>query len=404
MYNYVMSLFKFDILGKGKKNFIDNFTSILNNGTYKDLELLLQNKKICIIVVENDLFFKNIELIISKAQDSDNILNSVRSILAVNKEYILNNKEKLLKFYNNEKFYSEYLDLLKRNGVNVLDIIDYLYENNLDAPYNYLVSISIKEKNGVNFILKKFDYFLNKNRHLLELRDIVKGTILESSVDDKIDSSKEIVIEEMASKTGLTIEIMKKEGMLDNLVELIDSIVEKEGMYYHDLRKIGLGRNSLVYSIGSKVIKLGLKKKNYALKSNKRFLNVIYKADFLSGIDGRFLIHIEVTNLVDTESATMEMLYQIYKELRTLGYVWTDCRLDNIGKLLSDNNDTESEGVFLKRGDMVILDGDYIYTLDEFANLGKDRNSELSNIYNYNLLKSLEDRYQLETLSGKRIM
>lgn len=404
MYNYVMSLFKFDILGKGKKIFIDNFTSILNNGTYKDLELLLQNKKICTIIIENDLFFKNIELIVSKKEDSDNILNSVRSILNINKEYILNNKEKLLKYYNSEKFYSEYLDLLKKNGVNVLNIIDYLYENNIDAPYNYLVLISIKEKNGINFISKKLDYFLNKNRHLLELKDIVKGTILEDIVNGKIDSSKEIVVEEMVSKARLTVDIMKKEGMLDNLVGLIDSLVTKEGMHYHDLRKIGSGRKSLVYSVGSKVIKLGLEKKSYALKSNKRFLSIIYKADFLSGIDGRFLVHIEITNLVDTKSANMEILYQIYKELRVLGYVWIDCRLDNIGKLLSDNNDTESEGDFLKRGDMVILDGDYIYTLDEFANLGKDKTSELSNIYNYNLLKSLEDRYQLETLSDKRIM
>lgn len=404
MYNYVMSLFKFDILGKGKKIFIDNFTSILNNGTYKDLELLLQNKKICTIIIENDLFFKNIELIVSKKEDSDNILNSVRSILNINKEYILNNKEKLLKYYNSEKFYSEYLDLLKKNGVNVLNIIDYLYENNIDAPYNYLVLISIKEKNGINFISKKLDYFLNKNRHLLELKDIVKGTILEDIVNGKIDSSKEIVVEEMVSKARLTVDIMKKEGMLDNLVGLIDSLVTKEGMHYHDLRKIGSGRKSLVYSVGSKVIKLGLEKKSYALKSNKRFLNIIYKADFLSGIDGRFLIHIEITNLVDTKSANMEILYQIYKELRVLGYVWIDCRLDNIGKLLSDNNGTENQGNFLKKGDMVILDGDYIYTLDEFANLDKDKTSELSNIYNYNLLQSLEDRYQLETLSDKRIM
>lgn len=404
MYNYVMSLFKFDILGKGKKNFIDNFTSILNNGTYKDLELLLQNKKICTIIIENDLFFKNIELIVSKKEDSDNILNSVRSILNINKEYILNNKEKLLKYYNSEKFYSEYLDLLKKNGVNILNIIDYLYENNIDAPYNYLVLISIKDKNGINFISKKLDYFLNKNRHLLELKDIVKGTVLEDSVNGKIDSSKEIVVEEMVSKARLTVDIMKKEGMLDNLVGLIDSLVAKEGMHYHDLRKIGLGRKSLVYSVGSKVIKLGLEKKSYALKSNKRFLNIIYKADILSGIDGRFLIHIEITNLVDTKSANMEILYQIYKELRVLGYVWIDCRLDNIGKLLSDNNGTENQGNFLKKGDMVILDGDYIYTLDEFANLDKDKTNELSNIYNYNLLKSLEDRYQLETLSDKRIM
>ena len=79
-----------------------------------------------------------------------------------------------------------------------------------------------------------------------------------------------------------------------------------------------------------------------------------------------------------------EKLYALYKELRDDGIVWTDARFANVGKLLKENTPMLSgknmevapnsvgfdrklskEENFLKIGDWVIIDTDFLYKKEE---------------------------------------
>ena len=76
------------------------------------------------------------------------------------------------------------------------------------------------------------------------------------------------------------------------------------------------------------------------------------------------------------------ILYKIYKELRDDGIVWTDIDWENIGVLLEDNVTTlngkqfevddgsvgfvsKKGGDSLKKGEVAIIDTDYIYRADD---------------------------------------
>ena len=203
------------------------------------------------------------------------------------------------------------------------------------------------------------------------------------------------------NKTKLTIEDLKKENLLEELIKLIDSILKYENKNYSDIRKIGYGSFSDVYQVGNKVVKFGKERKKFSIDRNKLFLQPIYRANIKSGIDKKQLMCIEVTEVVDTNNVNTENLYQVYKKLREEGYVWVDCRLDNIGRLLKYNKiyfdkKENEEPEYLEKGDIVILDNDFIYTEEEFRNLDKFNHEKLNNKYNYDLIKNFESRYQQE--------
>ena len=109
----------------------------------------------------------------------------------------------------------------------------------------------------------------------------------------------------------------------------------------------------------------------------------MYRDEILDKDDKDFLFCIEITEFVDTKNITKEDVYFIYKELRGCGFVWTDCKEDNIGRLLKDNKvyfkgidkvDKNATGYIndnieiLKKGDLVIIDNDYIYNEEDFFN------------------------------------
>ena len=45
MYEYIKSLLKLDVFNKGRNTLIQNFTNILQNGTYYDFKLICKDEK-----------------------------------------------------------------------------------------------------------------------------------------------------------------------------------------------------------------------------------------------------------------------------------------------------------------------------------------------------------------------
>ena len=95
-----------------------------------------------------------------------------------------------------------------------------------------------------------------------------------------------------------------------------------------------------------------------------------------------------------TEAEIDEELYRIYKELRDDGILWIDCKKENVGRLLKENktnycdirgNELRPEdkaiGFYgkktnrvLSKGELVIIDTDYLITREDEKNWYKWNN------------------------------
>lgn len=401
MYEYIKSLLKLDVFNKGRNTLIQNFTNILQNGTYSDFKLICRDEKVAKIMIENDLFWTNIQLIVNKAKDQEGFIDCIRNLSKINKNYILNQKEKIFDYY--PEITLEYIKFLNECNADLISVVKYLIENNIIVDYNLVLEYLLTLPIGKSIVMNNLDYFIMSNRRLLKLKSILTKNDINSNIDEVINNNENYIIEEVIyDKTGLLTDDLQKENLLDELKKIFKYIFEVENASYNNIEKIGSGNFSDVYKIGTKILKIAKEKDSISVPNNKLFLPHIFSANIKSGIDNRQLINIEVTDIVDTKNVNSENLYQIYKQLRELGYMWGDCRLTNIGRLLKDTKVTtfDSDGnkiiETMKKGEIVILDKDYVYTEEQFRNLDKRSHEKLNKIYNYNLLKSFEERYQNE--------
>lgn len=110
-----------------------------------------------------------------------------------------------------------------------------------------------------------------------------------------------------------------------------------------DIKPIGKGMYSQAIQIGDYVLKVGINRHNEMIKNNRRILQPIIRRYLLSEEKNNKL-YIEVQNAVDnswyenmTEHQITEILYEIYKDFRRTGQVWTDIKKENVGRLLKTN-------------------------------------------------------------------
>ena len=175
--------------------------------------------------------------------------------------------------------------------------------------------------------------------------------------------------------------------------------MKNENVKFSDITYNG-GGFSRILLIGDKVIKLG-DRVTKSFSNNPYIIAPLLRQEFAINNEKCFA---EVTERVDTSiKPSKEELYQLYKNLRNLGLKWTDIKEANVGRLKKRNiihwkenlNPTEEvlglgtkKGkVILEKGELVILDADFIY--DE-----NDPNINYTN--NKPLHDEFEERYQTE--------
>lgn len=177
----------------------------------------------------------------------------------------------------------------------------------------------------------------------------------------------------------------EKEECKTALDIVLREVLDETNKDYTDIEFVGEGSYSTVYRIGNKVIKFGDEILKYQIPNHRRFLQPIARANYTLE-DKSVMAYFEVTSYADTffseKEQDDEKLYQIYKELRDSGIVWIDAKWENVGKLLDDNVtkwrgqvidvapnsvgfSKSYEGEPLKRGDMVIIDLDYLFREDD---------------------------------------
>lgn len=167
---------------------------------------------------------------------------------------------------------------------------------------------------------------------------------------------------------------------------MVEELLESEKVRLVDIDYCDSGSSSYVFQIGDKVLKIGSLRNTYKIPNHPRILQPLTRIELLQddGENTPFAC-IEIMERVDSVNPgdfLEEEMYKIYKELRDAGIIWTDPRLANLGRLRKDNInilngeelDVEPKSVgfingknkrVLKKGDIVILDTDYIYMQDD---------------------------------------
>ncbi len=182
-------------------------------------------------------------------------------------------------------------------------------------------------------------------------------------------------------------------------------VIRNEGAELADVKYLSRGAYSKVFQVGSKIIKFGNTPLTYHIPKNcKRFIQPLMR---YVGEDEKKGPYIEITEECDThfefpnQQEEEEALYQVYRDIREEGMVWTDVGRRNVGMLKKDNS-PHFEGIdhvdkaflgfrdgadveVLGPGELVVLDLDYIFDENDPAMKGQTP-----------LAKAFEERYQKE--------
>lgn len=133
----------------------------------------------------------------------------------------------------------------------------------------------------------------------------------------------------------------KQKDVEDLLFLFLKDLLEKEGKTPSQIETKESGAYLSVWQIGTKMLKLGRAREKYHIPgSSRRFLLPLVRHNLdMYEIDGtRFPAHLEIVEAVDVHSTiTAEELYEVYRELREDGMIWTDAKSANVGRLLRDN-------------------------------------------------------------------
>ena len=170
--------------------------------------------------------------------------------------------------------------------------------------------------------------------------------------------------------------------IIDILKMVFKEVSENENVKFSDIKRIGRGGYTDVYQVGEKVIKVGRGRGQERFPNNPYIITPLLRKDFGFYSGKRYEnAYIEVTERADIltdEEVSEEELYMLYSRMREIGLEWMDIEARNVGLLRRDNRIYWNEeinpsdevlglapkvgaGVHLKKGDLVIIDADFIF-------------------------------------------
>lgn len=179
------------------------------------------------------------------------------------------------------------------------------------------------------------------------------------------------------------------------LSTIISELCEQANIKPTDIILAGEGKYSMALKIGNYILKIGEQRKADRIINDKRIIRpLIRQQTNPTSIDEKKddipNLFIEVQQMVEakwyeglSEEQIEEELYKIYAELRDRNILWTDCKKENVGRLLAPNDGkfsingqelkSENEAIqaygqetdeILQPGELVIIDTDFIFSKD----------------------------------------
>ena len=241
------------------------------------------------------------------------------------------------------------------------------------------VNFELKGDNK-NFIYENILYFAKSSEALYSLKNSVSDNDKAlNEINKYIDDHKEQTMESIMYEVKHTASI--NNDTLKDVIELvIEDVMKNENANFSDIT-FGSGAFSAVLKIKDKVVKIGTKRQSSTFPNNPYIVKPLLRKTLEDNDEQCF---IEVTERVDTsENVSDEDLYQLYKNMRDIDLVWTDIASRNVGRLLKDNvinwrsnlepsdkvlelDSSRGQDIVLKKGDLVLLDADFIYDAKNF--------------------------------------
>ena len=206
---------------------------------------------------------------------------------------------------------------------------------------------------------------------------------------NKIENEKNVekFILDLYKKSN-TKSLLKKEDKqkLNTIMEVVNIIIQDicKNEHVNKIEYLSTGKYSTVLCVGDKVVKIGKDRATLKFPNNPYINAPLLRKEFKINEDLSFFI--EVNEKVDTKTdISTEELYDLYKKLRDIHLIWTDVSNKNVGRLLKDNKVSWREDLpltdevlgldkyrgveQLKKGDIVILDNDFIFDEDTLEDI-----------------------------------
>ena len=283
------------------------------------------------------------------------------------------------------------------------NLLEQLLSNNININYSKFLPYN----DTITFIKNNIDIIYTHGGNIIDIKrlmELKREDKFVSKINAYIDNNPYIMVNSI-------IDILKTKILNNKKINfnkyrsfiflLLDEISKNESTSISSTEFIGTGGYSAVFAIKTKVIKIGIERKTPHFPNNPYILKPLLRKTIT--IDN-IPIFFEVIEKVDTNinDITKEEIYKLYKNIRDIGLIWTDVKIDNVGRLIKDNkiywyeNITPSDETLeftktignhqLKKGELIVLDGDYIYNENDH-----NINSKMSN-----LQTEFEKTYQKE--------
>lgn len=364
---------------------IDNFENLINyikiyrNNEKKMLKIRRNFSKYIDLCNNNNFIFfineiKDIPAMKNVVYYNSDIIYrkfGIKTILDITKE---------MEFKQRYSFLHEMYELIRISYYTLYEFLDDLIQNN-----------------EIDYIRNNLDLIIDSS-NIDDLTGLLKK--LKSTNKEELKKVHPNIVRKLTGKKGNNLD----NNLVQALTMIFEEIAQNEMADVSDVEYIGKGDHSNVYKLGNKVIKLGERRLTNKIPYNRRILQPLLRRK-IKNKD----LYIEISEYVESDiSITDEDAYLIYKELRNDGIIWLDAKRENLGRLKKDNvihlkeplyvkkesvgyiEETIKEEEPLHKGDLVIIDTDYLYKENDFDEEKIDKNI---NMYFY---KINEQRYQKE--------
>ena len=281
-------------------------------------------------------------------------------------------------------------------------------ENNLLSNFDKL----IKSYSPMDL----FNEFVDDVKYLPTLKNKRKEYI-NSNFDEIIKKLYYALNTDSIKNNNLSIEQKNERESIINIMQILfKEVAENEKVDYSDIKILGEGTYSIAFEVGEKVIKIGNSRATKSYPNNPYVLKPLLRKSFsVEGTKWYEGIFMEITELVDTlkeDEVSEEELYDLYSKMRNIGLEWLDVHYSNVGRLRKDNiihwqediypsdetlelNPSVGQGISLKKGDLVILDADFIFEEGYIPNKMIDSSDE-GYVRYVNLWTKFNERYNKE--------
>ena len=262
----------------------------------------------------------------------------------------------------------------------------------------------------------EIDYICDNMEEIVDFSDIrllIKLDLLKKLKEVNSNKFNEIQYSIICKIIGIKPQLLDS-NTLRGLTIIVNEVAQNENVDISKLEYIGKGSLADVYKLGNKVIKFGENRLTDKIPYHKRILQPLVRRRVYRGYKD---LYVEIAEYIKTDNEiTDEDAYAIYKELREDGIIWLDAKRENLGRLEKDNIAHFNEQICVKnetvgyipetikkeeplhKGDLVILDTDFLFREQDF-----DERLLNSNI-NKEFYQLCEQRYQEEIKRKKNII